>query len=708
MTNAARHDDERPRLVQGPPRHLRLAGICFPSTNGKARPAVEVDLASDDESVEPRQADAPEDPAASSEPLPVFRDARGRNFVIIPTECGPAAWPIRILRRGSAERIDRGGYISIEDLQRASGGAADHLERANALRRAAVEAALAATTPEQTQETESSSSADTSSGTKPSKFEDAAKSLGEQAVGELLAGAAAGQFGPSLEQLLSTGNLASLGLNQVLSYGAQTLLDGWAIDDSSSMEEQLAHKALTEAVGHLQGMLVEKVMSSDLVTSILGADTVAVASDPSSLADRISKYFTGGPSGPHWPVLRLGDQDAAGNAISSGFPTLRVEGMPVAREMDPVSGKGRMVGFGASTVHVGGLMVACATQSMSSEGPFIVGAANTFVGGPIGGAAPPPPASNADVSAQSAEQGPGSAEAGGATSGVQADRDSEPDSEDAPYPADLVDDELDTEQESGAELSAAVDGDSELTGAAGNSDHDVLPTEGTEEAKKYAEIVLSKSAEVLAKDIANTVLDRLNIGREAAEQLLRKHYGEIRDLAADVLSGRSSPERVASLIRRRLMVEGFAVSTTNLELDLYRDLEQRKLMLERASKIINPILAVDAFGDSERRQRELLARGDKRGAWKDATATSMRFIADVGTTALDRGLKLTLGPSIAVNVFISVGAQRLGEKIGDATFDYVERAANEMKRLGITLRRPRPAAEHTGRVTVEPIGLEKR
>lgn len=177
-----------------------------------------------------------------------------------------------------------------------------------------------------------------------------------------------------LGESLATGAIEQ-GLGALTSMGFNAL---WSVDDHSSSAEQVAHKYAEEAIGLVQEELTSRAIDAIKNQTLSSLDPEKVLADAKA---KIAKFLgLGGGSGS--PALRVGDEDAAHNAITSGSADVKIEKMAAAKSNDAVASSGVSIIHGAALVRVNSQFAANVLTATSHAGPFAKGATRTFIGGP--------------------------------------------------------------------------------------------------------------------------------------------------------------------------------------------------------------------------------------------------------------------------------------------------------------------------------------
>ena len=149
------------------------------------------------------------------------------------------------------------------------------------------------------------------------------------------------------------------------------LLGDWSVDDDSSPAEQVTHK----------------------YTNILWKKLKALKGESfDSIQQKIEEFFCGQPCGSGFPAARMGDTDDKSDVISMGFPTVLVEGQPIARVYDIMLPSKSPILSGSETVKAG-LYVARVGSKTAVPSKIAKGATTVFVGGPWIELPPPPKSS---------------------------------------------------------------------------------------------------------------------------------------------------------------------------------------------------------------------------------------------------------------------------------------------------------------------------
>lgn len=153
---------------------------------------------------------------------------------------------------------------------------------------------------------------------------DAAKSIGRSI--------AQSSFSSLLAGNLSAGGLGMAGIQSAVGFGLSQLtgqlMSGWSVSDDDSTAEQLAHKYANELIGVVQGELMNQAASA------LG---LAGAGGSATIADRITEFFEGVPSSASVPVARLGTTNQAKGLVLKGAPTVLITNLQAARQGDETS-----------------------------------------------------------------------------------------------------------------------------------------------------------------------------------------------------------------------------------------------------------------------------------------------------------------------------------------------------------------------------------
>lgn len=347
-------------------------------------------------------------PPAREPSVAVWKDESGKHFIVVPDESGrPVALPFRTGRKLDLQKDDptKGGFIPVEEMIRnqpkpQSGPdlgqtIGNHVKNnwmpASGGSRGGSPSSVNNKVGNNTGGSGSSSQANNPSGQqqKPkgpsvgqqlmAQAQQSAIGMAQQVAGQMLGSAlGGGGIGAGLSQglgsMFSGQGLASMGLGGLMSMGTGALFSkAWAVDDSSSMAEQLAHKYAQEAVGELQGelqeMLMEKMFSSPAAEMVGPPDPNAPASPegPKNLKEKL--FGISAPAG--FLMARATDKlDAAhpGACISTGSGSVIVDGQLAARMSDalicpkvepgPVPHVGGFIAQGNPTVIVDHMLAA--------------------------------------------------------------------------------------------------------------------------------------------------------------------------------------------------------------------------------------------------------------------------------------------------------------------------------------------------------------
>jgi uncharacterized Zn-binding protein involved in type VI secretion len=374
--------------------------------------------------------DADQMPKPRMRTTPIYRDAAGDEWMVLPGEEGLTTLPYV---SGSPldlwqEKPRDGGFVDAESLRRrmdpaAMGKLSQELRALQMALMAALAKAAAAAPPSSSGsqarpgQTKPSNASGPGSGNAPAdegepqsspgrpsaweQFRDGAASSAAQGAGQAVFSSLVSAYAQSgsLDAMLGAikggdlvKGLAGGALSGVVGLGVQTAFNSlWAVDDNSSATEQVAHKFAQDLVGMLPG---------------------ALTGSGSSLVGKIVGNFGGGGPSPLLAAIREGDLDIKGNKVSTGSSDVIIETHPAARVTDPVDKTGVVLSGGSTTVLVNALSATRLFDTVSKDGKFPKGAVRTFIGGASStGAALPPPGAAGGGSGGSG--GDGGGESGG-------------------------------------------------------------------------------------------------------------------------------------------------------------------------------------------------------------------------------------------------------------------------------------------------------
>lgn len=256
---------------------------------------------------------------------------------------------------------------------------------------------------------------------------------GDSGMADLSDLTSGGCFDPNAGAGLDLNDLGSKGLDKAVDH----MMSEWKVDDESSAAEHIAHKMVSENLADLKSLAKDE---------LLGGKGGGLA----GLADKIKKFFTGEAPGTGQPAIRMGDLDDQANLCITGIANIKFEGQPVARRTDTVAGPtapapkpivigeptvisagmenafvlapaavpSKMAAKGATTILVGGAVVAALQEAAKKEAEAKANAAPK---------APAGPASTASGSAAEGQEGAGKSpdgEAGSETTGDKQKNDS--------------------------------------------------------------------------------------------------------------------------------------------------------------------------------------------------------------------------------------------------------------------------------------------
>lgn len=228
----------------------------------------------------------------------------------------------------------------------------------------------------------------------------------QQLLGQLLAGDA-----QSIEKALAGmtsaqglgGMAGNMALGAAMNLAMGSLMGAWEVDDASSMGEQLAKHFTGQLLGPLQSH-VQQMVAAQL--------NLADPAKVESLSTKIEEFFSGPTSSATLQAVCLSQTDVKGNAVCAASADVQVEGLALAREGDPTAPGGVAVYQGSSTVLTNKTITA-RMDSSTQDGAFSTHAATVFVGGAVGGMPPPPPSAPSATDAAGAAAGAAKGAGGG-------------------------------------------------------------------------------------------------------------------------------------------------------------------------------------------------------------------------------------------------------------------------------------------------------
>jgi uncharacterized Zn-binding protein involved in type VI secretion len=445
-----------------------------------------------------------------------------------------------------------------------------------------------------------------------------AESLGHMLVGEAAKAMATEGLGSALGS--SLGNLQGLGQGLAVAAGGQLagmatqqlMSSLWSVDDTASAGEQAAHHLTNRFVSQVQGELYSQALGT------AGGSPMA----------RLQNFFSSTPAGG-FPALRMGDLDASANAVVAGSPNVLVEGAPAAHINHPTLPSGVMVYRGSASVLTNGLFQSRSVLSLSQDGWFVTGASTVYVGGPQAGAPPPPPESGDGNAAPEAPAAPVPVELDPEVDEAQPEFDSET--------ADDISEELDsTVSEPLEELDEIVTDPREVDSS--NRDENELP-EPTE--PQVGDNMTPEEAE-LREQLLEELMSYIQEDELGDVQNPSESQPDDYPTTPNDTEGQQSDEQ-----RRREELENFTETAGRVEDAASGSASQTAEVLER------PVKDAQRAGTSNR--HELAARRAPQSRW----ARSLRRIPLVGRF-ID-GMSFAADPTFVNAVTIGTSAYAAGK-----------------------------------------------
>lgn len=322
----------RPDGEGAAPLKFRLAGLYFPSSAERATMQSKYEVKIRESQRPDGSLDLGALPPLPPAAIPIYEGEDGKLYVLGDRQGRPVAMPFKRTRDFSAKHATEGGFLDANALR----GAGHPRAASAALNRAISE--LAGNVAAQPGEESADAATSSRRGAGPSLGNQAVQAgiqalqgFAGQALATMLAGGTFGQFAGTFNLV----GLGQMGLGQLASFASSQLMSMWAIDDSSSMGEQLAKKLTQDVVGKLQGELMSELSSGESLFN-KGA---------------LEQFFTGvKPTKPQMPIARETDPTSHGGVLKSSAAKTLVNTLKPIRTLD----MHQCPKCEGSTPHVGG------------------------------------------------------------------------------------------------------------------------------------------------------------------------------------------------------------------------------------------------------------------------------------------------------------------------------------------------------------------